>query len=104
MASLRTIYLDPEEIERIVTPLLREGFKDYGFRGNTIAEDETFSGDPVIRVRAEVAAAVPADELVSVLSRIHDALRKKNDERFVFLSAPGPSLAEAGGEEDEDSI
>lgn len=104
MASLRAIYLAPEEIERIVTPLLREGFKAYGFSGNTIAEDETFSGDPVIRVRADVATAVPADDLVSVLSQIHAALREKNDERFVFLSAPGPSIGEPDGDEDEDAI
>ena len=104
MAHLQTVYLEPQEIDRIVTPLLNESFEAYGFHGKTIEEDETFSGDPIIRVRAEVETAVPADKLVSVLGRIHDALRIHHDERVVFLSAPGPALAQPEGDEDEDSL
>jgi hypothetical protein len=102
MASLRAVYLQPEEIDRIVTPLLAKGFKRYGFHGKLIQEDETFSGDPIIRVRADVDKPVPASELVSVLGDIHAALRTQNDERFVFLSAPGPKLDAVGGDEDEE--
>lgn len=104
MTSLRTVYLAPDDVNRIVMPLLKEGFGTYGFRGQTVEEDETFSGDPIIRVRAEVDRPVPASELVSVLGRIHAALRARNDERFVFLSAPGPARAQPEGDQDEDLI
>ena len=93
MANLRAIYLAPEEIGRIVTPLLRRDFESYGLTDTLIKEDETFDGDPVIRVRAEVRSAVPAGKLVETLTRIHDALRAHNDERIVFLSAPGPDMS-----------
>ncbi|NSZ15298.1 hypothetical protein [Agrobacterium vitis] len=104
MARLRTVYLTPDDIKVIVNPLMAEGFSAYGFRSSTIEEDETFSGDPIIRIRADVTRAVPANETVSVLSKIHAALREKNDERTVFLSAPGPSLSDVGDDEDEDSL
>lgn len=104
MTRLRTVYLSLEDVDRIVTPLLDEGFKPYGFRGKTIEEDETFSEDPIIRIRADVEMPVPAKELVSVLSDIHLALRSRNDERFVFLSAPGPAKVHPEGDEDEDMI
>ncbi|MCA1969060.1 MAG: hypothetical protein LDL42_08000 [Rhizobium sp.] len=104
MANLRAVYLAPEEIDKIVTPLLTEAFKKYGFNRASIKEDETFDGEPIIRVRADVAEAVPAKELVNTLSRIHDALRAGSDERIVFLSAPGPTTAASAGDEDEDTF
>lgn len=104
MARLRTVYLTPDDIRVIVNPLMAAGFNAYGFKSSTIEEDETFSGDPIIRIRADVERAVPASETVSVLSKIHAALGAKNDERTVFLSAPGPSLSDSGDDEDEDSL
>lgn len=104
MASLRAVYLAPEEIDKIVTPLLSEAFKNYGFNKAYIKEDETFDGEPIIRVRAEVEEAVPARELVRILGRIHDALRAGSDERIVFLSAPGPATNAPAGDEDEDTF
>jgi hypothetical protein len=102
MANLRARYLYPKEIDAIVTPLLTEAFKDYGYKDKFIREDETFDGDPIIRVTADVAQPVPAEELAKTLSRIHDALRAKDEERFVFLSAPGPEKLLTGDQEDED--
>ncbi|ATN32625.1 hypothetical protein ACO34A_02250 [Rhizobium sp. ACO-34A] len=104
MASLRAVYLAPEQIDKIVTPLLSDAFKDYGFNRASIKEDETFDGEPIIRVRADVKEAVPARELVKILGRIHDALRAGNDERIVFLSAPGPAVVAPAGDEDEDTF
>jgi hypothetical protein len=102
MANLRARYLYPKEIDAIVTPLLTEAFKDYGYKDKSIKEDETFDGDPIIRVTAEVAQPVPAEQLAKTLNRIHNALREKDEERFVFLSAPGPAILSGSGDEDED--
>lgn len=102
MANLRARYLYPTEIDAIVTPLLTEAFKDYGYKDKSIKEDETFDGDPIIRVTVDVAKPVPAEQLVETLSRIHDLLREKDEERFVFLSAPGPAITSGTGDEDED--
>lgn len=103
MASLRAKYLYPQEIDDIVTPLLTEAFKPYGYKDKSIREDETFDGDPIIRVKADVDLPVPAEELARTLSRIHDALRAKEDERFVLLSAPGPQTPLSGDEDEEDA-
>jgi hypothetical protein len=102
MASLRVRYLYPQEIDDIITPLLSEAFNPYGYTDKSISEDETFDGDPIIRVRANVAQPVPAADLVETLSRIHDALRAKNEERLVLLSAPGPNAPLTGNEDEED--
>ena len=102
MASLRARYLYPQEIDDIVTPLITEAFKPYGYKDKSIKEDEAFDGDPIIRVIADVAQPVPAEKLAGTLSRIHDALRAKDDERLVLLSAPGPQAPLSGDDEDED--
>lgn len=102
MVNLRAKYLYPKEIDAIVTPLLTEAFKPYGYKDKSIKEDETFDGDPIIRVTADVAEPVPAKELAQTLSRIHDALRARDEERFVFLSAPGPDRPRQSGEKYED--
>ena len=85
-----------------MTPLLEKDFQPYGYKDRQIEEVETFDGEPVIRVRVDVDQAVPADELVQTLTRIHGALRLNNDERFVFLSAPGPQEDNADADEDVD--
>ncbi|MCW0001257.1 hypothetical protein OE766_23835 [Pararhizobium sp. YC-54] len=103
MVNLRATYLSPEEIDKIVSPLLTKDFEAYGYKDKSIKEDETFDGEPIIRVRANVEKAVPADEMIATLSRIHDALRSENDERFVFLSAPGPEAPVVGGVDEEDA-
>ncbi len=104
MASLRARYLYPDEIDAIVTPLLAEAFKPFGYKDRSIKEDETFDGDPIIRVTADVAQPVPAATLSKTQSRIHDALRAKDEERFVFLSAPGPNREVPDGDEDEEDL
>jgi hypothetical protein len=102
MANLRAKYLYPNEISDIVKPLLIKAFAPYGYKDSTISEDETFDGDPIIRVKADVAQPVPAEELAKTVSRIHDELRARDEERFVFLSAPGPDWELPHGDEDED--
>jgi len=102
MTNLRAKYLYPKEIDAIVTPLLTEAFKPYGYKDKSIQEDETFAGDQIIRVKADVDQPVPAEQLAKTLSQIHDALRAQDEERFVFLSAPGPDEPLAGDEGDED--
>ena len=102
MANLRAKYLYPEQIDEIVTPLLTEAFKSYGYKDKTIKEDEIFDGEPVIRVTADVERAVPARELANASNRIHDALREKDEERIDFLSAPGPDRPLESGEKYEE--
>lgn len=102
MINLRATYLSPEQIDKLVSPVLAEGLKDYGYEGKSIKEDETFDGDPIIRLRADVRQPVPVEEQVRMLSRIHDLLRTENDERIVFFSAPGPSSQSSAEDEDED--
>jgi hypothetical protein len=103
MTKLRARYLSPEEIDEIVTPLLQERFRHYGFKGKSIEEDVTIDGrEPFIRVRADVAHAVPAEELVSTLALVNDALQARDEDRFLILTASGPSIALTGGDEDEE--
>lgn len=102
MANLRAKYLYPKEIDAIVTPLLAQAFAPYGYRDSSIEEDETFAGDPIIRVKVDVETAVPAEKLARTRSEIHDALRAEDEERLVFLSAPGPEKPLTGTEDDED--
>jgi hypothetical protein len=102
MANLRAVYLQPDEIDAIVTPVLEQDFKRFGYRDKVIREDETFEGEPIIRVRADVEQPVPGEELVKTLTRLHAALEARNDERFVFLSAPGPEII-SGDDADEDA-
>ncbi|HBF30017.1 hypothetical protein [Rhizobium sp.] len=103
MANLRARYLSPEEIDEIVTPLLQERFRDYGFKGKSIEEHVTTDGDePFIRVRADVDRAVPAEELVSAHLLVNAALQAQDEDRFVILTASGPSIALPGGDEDEE--
>lgn len=103
MSNLRAVYLAPEEISEIVVPLLQEDFTAYGFRGQIIKEDEAYDGDPIIRVRADVGKPVPVSVQIKTLSRIHDALRAKNEERIVFLSAPGPDSLSKGTDDEVDA-
>lgn len=100
--NIHARYLRLHEIDDIVTPLLAEAFKPYGYRDKSIREEEIFDGDHVIRVRADVERPVPVEELTKALTSIHDALRAKDEERFVFLSAPGPNPVLPDGDEDFD--
>ncbi|MGV3551419.1 hypothetical protein [Rhizobium sp.] len=100
--NIHARYLRLQEIDDLVTPLLKRDFGPFGYRDRQISEEEDFDGMPIIRLRAEVEQAVPAKELVQTLGKIHDLLRSKDEERFVFLSAPGPNPVLPDGDEDFD--
>lgn len=102
MVNVHAKFLTLDQIREIVVPVLKSDFGKFGYRGSEIKEDETFDGMPVIRVTANVARPVPAPEWTITLLKLHDLLRAKDDERFVFLSAPGPSEDVTTGDEDVD--
>ncbi|MGV0816840.1 hypothetical protein [Martelella sp. AMO21009] len=105
MVSLRNTNLSVEKIAAIAAPLLQSDLSAYGYKGETIREDETFDGEPIIRIMVHVETAVPVEKLNGTLKKVHDLLRQDNDERLVFLSAPGPADEEGieAGQDIEDS-
>jgi hypothetical protein len=102
MINVHAKFLTVDQIRDILTPVLQSDFGRFGYRGSEIKEDETFDGMPVVRVTVDVERPVPAPEWTMTLVRLHDLLRARNDERFVFLSAPGPSEDTPPGDEDVD--
>ena len=102
MANLHIIYLKTEEVREIALPILMKRFETYGFQDAEIREEETFDGDPILRMVAHVKQQVPARTLIDANEDIHVSLREKGEERFVFLSTRRPAEAEQEADEDEE--
>ena len=102
MANLHAIYLKTQDIREIALPILKKRFKQYGFRDADVREEETFDGDPILRMVAHVEKQVPARILLDANEDIHVSLRTKGEERFVFLSTKRPGENEQEADEDEE--
>ena len=88
------------QINQIVTGILRDRLEQFGFARSEVKSDLDFEGSPIIRVTAQYEnGRVPSDQLIDSLHAIRSELLRLGEERFVFLESeyPGPK------EPDEDS-
>jgi hypothetical protein len=99
MATVHDELLTPAEVAGIAEPILKESLAKFGFQRVAVKEEEDFDGKYVFRMTAYVQAKVPANTLIDALDAIHRALRKKGEERFVYLSTERP-----GEEEIEEDV
>lgn len=90
------------EIEKVVTHVLREQFRDE-FLSSDVTPEDDFDGEPVIRVLAHLRKRVDnVDELYQSVSAIRDVLITAGDSRFVFLDQDYPGSDEEYEEEEID--
>jgi hypothetical protein len=83
--------LDPTAVKQAALPLLKERLDAFGFSDADVVEEIDFDGVPILRMTAEVATKVPASDLIAVTADIHDAIRKKGDDRYIYLSTHRPT-------------
>jgi hypothetical protein len=80
-----------DEINEVVSELLRKRFADLGFERSTVESEQDFDGSSVIRVMAHFSKrGIPADRLIDAGHDIRSALIKRGEERFVFLDSAVP--------------
>jgi hypothetical protein len=89
--STETEIMTEDEINRIVSKLLRERFKDFKFQRSTVQSEQDFDGSSILRVTAHFRKRdVPSDRLIDALHDIRAKLLDKGEERFVFLNSEFP--------------
>jgi hypothetical protein len=96
MASVHAGYLTEAEAYELALPVLRKNFKPFGFEKVSVKEVEELDGTAVFRMVAHVKTRVPARLLIDATQDIRQVLRKRGEERFVFLRTERP------GDEDID--
>jgi hypothetical protein len=80
-----------DEINKIVSRLLRQRFKDAGFQRSTVESEQDFDGSSILRVTAHFKTGdVPSDQLINALHDIRTELLSKGEERFVYLNSEYP--------------
>jgi len=83
--------MNDDEINDVVTKLLRQRLKNYGFRGSTVRSEEDFDGVSILRVTAHLEKGnLPFGLLTDVLHDIRSKLLTKGEERFVLLNSESP--------------
>jgi hypothetical protein len=80
-----------DEIDKIVSKLLRDRFQDTGFQRSTVRSEEDFDGAPILRVTAQFRErGVSSERLINALHDIRAELLRRGEERFVFLDSKYP--------------
>jgi hypothetical protein len=81
-----------DEINEVVSRLLRKQFEDLEFEYATAESEEDYDGASIIRVKAHFrAGCVPAAKrLIDAVHEIRTELIRRGDERFVFLDTVIP--------------
>jgi hypothetical protein len=80
-----------DEINEVVSRLLRKQFEDLEFEYATAESEEDFDGSSIIRVKAHFKAGrVPAARLIDAGHDIRTELIRRGEERFVFLDTVIP--------------
>jgi hypothetical protein len=80
-----------DEINEVVSGLLRKRFEDLGFERSTVQSEQDFDGSSILRVTAHFNDGhVPADRLIDAGHDIRSALIRRGEERFVFLDSAFP--------------
>jgi hypothetical protein len=98
MANIQAELMTGAQVRDAALPILRKRLAVFGFQRVTVEGEEDFDGQFVFRMTAHVKERVPANVLIDVVDAIHTALRKRGEERFVYLSTQRPGR----GEMDED--
>lgn len=90
------------EINAIVSNLLRARFENLGFDYSTVESEEDFDGSSILRVKAHFKdGEVPSEQLINALHDIRSTLIEQGEERFVFLSGAYPQDQEVVDEDVE---
>jgi hypothetical protein len=80
-----------DEINGVVSELLRKRFADIGFERSTVESEEDFDGSSILRVTAHFNdGEVSADRMIDARHEIRSELIRRGEERFVFLDSAFP--------------
>jgi hypothetical protein len=80
-----------DEINAVVSELLRSRFGDAGFEYSTVKSEEDFDGASILRVTAHFNnGEVSTDQMIDANDDIRSELIRRGEERFVFLSREFP--------------
>jgi hypothetical protein len=80
-----------DEINEVVSGLLRRRFQDMGFERSTVQSEEDFDGSSILRVTAHFKwGDVPSAQLIDALHEIRSELINRGEDRFVILSRAFP--------------
>ena len=80
-----------DEINEVVSRLLRKRFEDLEFERSTVESEQDFDGSSILRVTAHFnSGEVPADRMIDARHAIRSELIKRGEERFVFLDSVFP--------------
>jgi hypothetical protein len=89
-----------DEINAVVSELLRGRLGDAGFEYATVKSEEDFDGDSIVRVTAHFNnGRVPTARLIDAMRDIRSELIPRGEERFVLLSG---KYSDEHEDEDED--
>jgi hypothetical protein len=91
MRPTRSRTMTENEINEVVSRLLRSRFADLGFERSTVESEEDFDGSSNLRVTAHFSRGpVSADRLIDASHDIRSELIRRGEERFVFLDSELP--------------
>jgi len=77
-----------DDINQVVSGLLRHHFEDLGFERSTVKSEEDFDGTTILRVTAYLKNAdASTNRLIEALKDIRSNLIARGEERFVFLDS-----------------
>jgi hypothetical protein len=80
-----------DEINAVVSELLRRRYGDMGFERSIAKSEEDFDGSSILRVTARFKNKdLPADRLIDARHEIRSELIRRGEERFVFLTTEHP--------------
>jgi hypothetical protein len=79
------------EINKVVSKILREQLREFGFQRATVHSEQDFDGSSILRVTAHLRKwDVPSSRLTEALHEIRSKLLSKGEERFVLLGSESP--------------
>jgi hypothetical protein len=80
-----------DQINEVVSELLRRRFANAGFEYSTVNSEEDFDGSSILRVRAYFKNGdLPTRLLIDSIHDIRSELISRGEERFVFMTRKFP--------------
>jgi hypothetical protein len=80
-----------DEINEVVSKLLRSRFGDLGFEYSTVKSERDFDDTSILRVTAHFKNGdVSTKQMINALHDIRSELIARGEERFVFLDSEYP--------------
>jgi hypothetical protein len=87
----RSRAMTDDEINEVVSRLLRKQFEDLEFEYATAESEEDYDGASIIRVKTYFrGGTVPARQLIDAVHEIRTELIRRGEQRFVFLDTVIP--------------